>query len=69
MAENRQANPLTKMMSVTLIPKCRLKNRMQNEQIMSIYNLGSYEMFSLNRPWFNASRQFGFFVRLFGRKK
>lgn len=64
MAENTQANPLTKVMPVTLIPECRLKNRTQNEQIIRIYNFGSYEMFSLNRPWFNVSRQLCFCASL-----
>lgn len=47
-AGNRQANPFTKVMSVTLIPKCGLKNRTQNEQIISFHNLESYETFTLN---------------------
>lgn len=45
---NRRANPFTKVMSVTLIPKRGLKNRTQNEQIISFHNLVSYEMFTLN---------------------
>ena len=48
MAENSYANLLTKVMSMTLILECRLKNRTQSEQKVSIYNLESYEMFSLN---------------------
>ena len=48
MAENSYANHLAKVMSVTLILECRLKNRTQSEQKVSIYNLESYAMFSLN---------------------
>lgn len=35
-AENAQANPLTKVKPVTVIPECRLKNRTQDEQIIRI---------------------------------
>lgn len=47
-AENSYANLLPKVMSVTLILDCRLKNRTQSEQKVSIYNFESYETFNLN---------------------
>lgn len=56
-AENSYANLLPKVMSVTLILDCRLKNRTQSEQKVSIYNFESYETFNLNWSQFNTARK------------